>query len=175
MTQNDFQNYVADYFLFPFFEKDRIEQKEKLFDEVFEREARVKLRENGVLLDPEGFIDYLKTTRKDIENLTREEFKEVVVDYYFLKSKIPTQAVKNIIPQMKAKVKTISEISAKDAKIIAVYKESIKTNGSDTDVVGLMGMRDDLGVNGTPKDKTDKIRKILDKCGAREKRQTASI
>ena len=66
------------------------------------------------------------------------------------------------------KQKSISEISAKDAKIIAVYKDLIRFN-CQKDVLGLMGTKDDLGTKGTSKSKTDSIRTILLKHNVIEK------
>lgn len=137
ITQNDLQNYISDYFMFPLFEKDRIEQKEKLFEEIFEVEARVILRENGIVLDIEGFWDFIQTTRKDIEKLTGEEFKEVVVDYYFLKSNnqnnIPQVVAEESEPKEKPQPLTFEGLfpSVADKDMVMSLLQSLKIINSE--------------------------------------------
>lgn len=179
MTQNDFQSYLADYLLFPFFEKDRIAQKENLFEEIFEAEARVRLRENGIVLDIEGFADFIQTTRKDIEKLTGEAFKEVVIDYYFLKSNNqktpPLNAVqdvssidaKNNIPLVQAEgkkeYKLIKNATLKETTIINAFnQEMAKSRMTQATALNLLSRKTDLGVGGeAPKNRKKQIHDTL--------------
>jgi hypothetical protein len=131
ISQNDFQKYLADYFLFPLVEKDRIEQKEKLFEKIFEEEARLRLRENGVVLDVEGFVDFIQVTRKDIEKLTGDEFKEVVNDYYFLKLHECNGA---FTPAPEAEVKQ-NILSWKSRALFMFYCKKVDANFSYNDTL----------------------------------------
>ena len=103
-------------------------------------------------------------------NISEEPF------YKNLAKVIPLILFINYLEQLKAnpqniaqasRVKSISgNISLKDIRIIAKFRELMQTNGSQKDVLGLMGMLKDLDVGNetsTDKDKTDSIRRTLKK------------
>lgn len=133
MTQNEFQNYLGDYFMFPLFEIEKAKEKElieiekekeheKLFEEIFIEESRLSLRNDGIVLYIEGFAKYLKSYGRNTENLTGEEFREVVKDYYFLKLH---ERNGSIAPLPKAEEQENRVLSKREQTTIDNYREYV--------------------------------------------------
>ncbi len=80
MTQNDFQTYLADYFMFPLFEKEKIVQKEKLFEDIFKVESSLRLRNEGIIFEPIEFVEFA-SVRGINDDTTEQEFRGLVEDY----------------------------------------------------------------------------------------------
>lgn len=133
MAQIDFQNYVADYLMFPLFEAERIQQNEKSFEEIIETESRLRLRTDGITFEIQEFGNFVQNKGIDIETFTDEAFREIVVDYFYLKQHQRNTTSSQIAKESKA------ELQHQEIALLYFYDELPLNDNNAKDIAEKYG------------------------------------
>ena len=133
MAQIDFQSYLADYFMFPLFEAERIQQKEKSFEEIIKTESRLRLRTDGLTFEIQEFGNFVQNKGIDIETFTDEAFREIVVDYFYLKQHQRNTTSSQIAKESKA------ELQHQEIALLYFYDELPLNDNNAKDIAEKYG------------------------------------